>query len=163
MPGHFEPRQAVRALLVAQPEMEVLLIHTLVPDTNTLIWLAPGGGLEAQEDPLDGLFREIHEETGLQVSEAQGPVWKRRMKFHLHGKGWDQSELFYYVPVRKFDPDNSLNPAADEKGIFRGFRWWSQSEIAAAKDEIFVPLTFAEHYARLLHEGTPDAAWEVGR
>lgn len=163
MPKQYEPRQAVRALLVAQPEQEVLLIHTLVPDSNTLIWLAPGGGLEAQEDPLQGLFREVYEETGLTVSAAQGPVWTRRMKFTLHGKHWDQSELFYYIPVTRFEPDNSLNPAADEKDIFRGFRWWSPSAIAAATDQIFVPLTFAAHYARLLDKGIPRTPWDVGR
>ncbi len=163
MANEYEPRQAVRALLVAQSEQEVLLIHTLIPDTDTLIWLAPGGGLEGDEDPLAGLKREVHEETGLQISSAEGPVWQRRMKFRLHGKGWDQSELFYYVPVTKFEPDNSHNPAADEQDIFRGFRWWSPDDIAAAREEIFVPLKFAEHFQRLITQGVPATAWEVGR
>jgi 8-oxo-dGTP pyrophosphatase MutT (NUDIX family) len=159
----YEPRQAVRALLVAEPEQEVLLIHTLVPDTNTLIWLVPGGGLEPDETPLQGLFREVGEETGLQVDEAFGPVWTRRMKFHLHGKGWDQSEWFYLVPVKKFEPDNSSNPAMDEKDIFRGFKWWSAQQIAAATDEIFVPLTFAKHFTHLLTHGLPANPYDVGR
>jgi 8-oxo-dGTP pyrophosphatase MutT (NUDIX family) len=163
MAPQYEYRQAVRALLVDESEQEVLLIHTHVPDTDTLIWLAPGGGLHADESALQGLFREIREETGLQVSNALGPVWTRRMKFHLHGKGWDQSESFYYVPVDKFEPDNTLNPAADERDIFRGFRWWSAQQITDATEEIFVPLTFAKHFRRLLDEGLPASPYDVGR
>ena len=163
MAPQYEYRQAVRALLVAEPEQEVLLIHTHVPDTDTLIWLAPGGGLHPDETPMQGLLREIREETGLEVNNALGPVWTRRMKFHLHGKGWDQSEFFYYVPVNKFEPDNSLNPAADERDIFRGFRWWSARQIAAATDQIFVPLTFARHFCRLLEKGLPEQPYDVGR
>lgn len=163
MTEHFEPRQAVRALLLAEPEQRVLLIHTLVPDTNRLIWLAPGGGLEPGEAPEAGLAREVLEETGLEIGDLQGPVWRRRMKFKLHGKPWDQSEMFYLVRTRMFEPDNSANPAADELSIFRGFKWWSLAEIRAAEDEIFVPLTFAEHLERLLNDEVPEVAYDVGR
>ena len=163
MTEHFEPRQAVRALLVAEPEQRVLLIHTLVPDTNRLIWLAPGGGLEPGEAPEVGLVREVLEETGLEIKNWQGPVWHRRMKFKLHGKPWDQSELYYLVRTQMFKPDNSANPAADELSIFRGFRWWSLREIRAAEDEIFVPVEFAEHFERLLAGEVPGESYDVGR
>jgi 8-oxo-dGTP pyrophosphatase MutT (NUDIX family) len=163
MAEHFQPRPAVRAILVAQPEQRVLLIHTWIPDTQKLIWLAPGGGLEGDEDPITGLYREVEEETGLVPQQAFGPVWRRRQKFHLHGKAFDQSEAFYYVPVAMFEPDNSANPAASERDIFRGFRWWSLDEIKAATDEIFVPLTFADHLQKLFEDGVPAQAYDVGR
>lgn len=163
MTEQFRPRHAARALLIAEPEQRVLLIHTLIPDTDTLIWLAPGGGLEAGEDPLQGLFREIVEETGLVVTEALGPVWHRQQKFHLHGVGYDQFEEFYVVSTTLFEPDNSGNPAEMEKDIFRGFRWWSAEEINAATDEIFVPLTFGKHFSALLAKGIPQPALNVGR
>lgn len=163
MPTVYHPRQAVRGLLIDRAQREVLLIQSLVPDTNTLIWLAPGGGLEPGEAPLDGLFREISEETGLTINAATGPVWTRRMKFTLYGKAWDQSEAYYYVPVTKFEPNARLNPAQNERNSFRAFRWWSAEAIAAATDEIFVPLTFADHYSRLLNDGPRQPAYDVGR
>lgn len=163
MPEQFQQRHAVRALLLAEAEQRVLLIHTLIPDTNTLIWLTPGGGIEAGEDSLTGLYREIEEETGRVVNQAHGPVWHRRQKFHLHGVAYDQFEEFYLVPTTMFAADNSGNPAVKEKDIFRGFRWWSADEIIAATDEIFVPLTFGEHLQTILSTGPPDHAFDVGR
>jgi len=163
MPEVFQHRPAVRAIIVAQPEQRVLLIHTWIPDTQKLIWLAPGGGLEGDEDPLEGLYREVAEETGLVPEQAFGPVWIRRQKFHLHGKAYDQSEAFFYVPVQMFEPDNSANPAASERDIFRGFRWWSVDEIKAATDEIFVPLTLGEHLEKLINDGMPPQPYDVGR
>jgi 8-oxo-dGTP diphosphatase len=163
MAEQFQPRQAARALLIAEPDQRVLLIHTLIPDTDTLIWLAPGGGIEAGEDPLTGLFREIEEETGHLATQAQGPVWHRRQKFYLHGQAYDQYEEFFVVPTEMFEPDNSGNPAVMEKDIFRGFRWWSAAEIVAATDQIFVPLTFGKHFSALLSQGAPVKALDVGR
>jgi 8-oxo-dGTP pyrophosphatase MutT (NUDIX family) len=34
-------------------------------------WSLPGGGLHRHEDPLQGVIREVHEETGLQISPLQ--------------------------------------------------------------------------------------------
>jgi 8-oxo-dGTP diphosphatase len=162
MTDQFQPRQAVRALIVDE-QQRVLLIHTWVPDTDTLIWLAPGGGLDPEEDPLAGLIREVKEETGLAITEAQGPVWRRRQKFYLHGQAYDQSEQFYVVPVTHFTPDNSQNPALDERKIFRGFHWWRAEDIVAATDQIFVPLTLGSQLQNLFTEGLPSRVIDVGR
>ena len=163
---HFTPRQAVRALMVDTTARRVLLIHTMIPDTNTLIWLAPGGGVEAGESLEQALFREVAEETGLEIDQCEGPVWCRRQKFHLHGQAFDQSEQFYLVRTPQFEPDNSANPASDERDIFRGFRWWSLTDIqaaAAARSEIFVPLKFGIYFERLLDEGAGGPTIDVGR
>ena len=163
MTDEYQRRSAVRALLVAEPEQRVLLIRMHVPDTDRMIWLAPGGGIEPGESEHDALTREVQEETGLRAFSTAGPVWTRRMKFTLHDQRIDQSEIYYLIRTTLFEPDNSGNPAQLERSTFREFRWWSLSEISAAEDEIFVPLSFAEHFAHLLAEGVPAAPYDVGR
>ena len=82
---------------------------------------------------------------------------------YLHDQRIDQSEIYYLIRTTLFEPDNSGNPAQLERSTFREFRWWSLAEISAAKDEIFVPLNFAEHFAHLLADGIPAAPYDVGR
>ena len=55
-------RISVVALFV--DEREVLLIHQMTPPEPDC-WDLPGGGLEPHEPLLDGLRREVKEETGL--------------------------------------------------------------------------------------------------
>ena len=161
-------RHAVRALLYATDSQRLLLIHTFIPDSGKLIWLAPGGGMEAAETPHQCLLREIKEETGFcaQHSTPQGPVWYRQQQFALREQQFDQYEEFFWVPVTQFTPDSTNNPAQDEKDIFRGFRWWSLAEIVEAgrtrSGDIFVPLTLGRHLTRLLNEGLPAQAVDVG-
>lgn len=54
-------RQAVRAVILRGSE--ILLLYTRRYDDYSF----PGGGLASGEDPLDGLRRELIEETGAQV------------------------------------------------------------------------------------------------
>ena len=57
-------RHAVRALIVSDPGDRLLLAQLFVPDSGKHIWLAPGGGIEADETADEALKREVWEETG---------------------------------------------------------------------------------------------------
>jgi ADP-ribose pyrophosphatase YjhB (NUDIX family) len=46
---------------------QVLLARWVPPDDGTRLWTMPGGGLDHGEDPVDGVIREVWEETGYQV------------------------------------------------------------------------------------------------
>ncbi len=50
----------------------VLLVRAAPYLTVAGQWFLPGGGLDHGEDPVDGLRREFHEETGLEVTP--GPL-----------------------------------------------------------------------------------------
>ena len=162
MSVEVQRRLAVRGLMVDESDASVLLIHTHIPDSGKLIWLAPGGGREPGESEIECLIREVKEETGYVVEETRGPVWVRQKVFKLHQQTFDQHETFYWVPTRKFEPNADNNPALAERNIFRGFRWWTLDEMREALDEIFVPLTFAQEMENLIKRGMPEVPIDVG-
>ena len=55
---------------------------------GSLDWSTPGGVIEVAEGEtvLDGLTREVHEETGIRVNAWEGPVYEVRAE--AAGMGW---------------------------------------------------------------------------
>ena len=65
--GHDEiPLVAVTAFILSK-DNKLLLIER----TDNKKWGFPGGGLELREKVLDGLKREVYEETGIEVIKAE--------------------------------------------------------------------------------------------
>ena len=61
-------RQRTSVYGVIKTTKDILLIRDRTSSNKT--WDLPGGGVEADETLLDGLKREINEETGLDISNA---------------------------------------------------------------------------------------------
>lgn len=53
---------------------------------GVLDWTPPGGVIDAGEALVDGLTREVAEETGLRVTAWRGPLWEIRVE--APGLGW---------------------------------------------------------------------------
>lgn len=53
---------------------------------GALDWSPPGGVIDAGEGLIDGLTREVHEETGLVVLDWDGPVYE--VHAEAPGLGW---------------------------------------------------------------------------
>ena len=82
---------AVRRWLVASGIVEgpdgLLLVQNRRRD-GALDWSPPGGVIEVQdgESVRDGLTREVYEETGIRVTEWEGPVYE--VEAEAAGMGW---------------------------------------------------------------------------
>lgn len=65
--------QRVRLAAYAWCEQDgaVLLTRISAAGPGGGLWTLPGGGLDFGEDPLDGVIREVDEETGLRVEPGQ--------------------------------------------------------------------------------------------
>lgn len=103
------PREwLVGGAVVAAPE-GVLLVrnrrHTGLHD-----WTPPGGVIDAGEALVEGLTREVVEETGLRVTAWHGPLWEIRVE--APGLGWRLR-----VEVHRADAFEGELVLADPDGI----------------------------------------------
>lgn len=156
-------RRAVRALLV-DPDDRVLLVRFEFRDGT--VWALPGGGVEAGEDPIDALHRELAEELGLIGADIGPHVWDR---IHLiefehgdDGHRWDgQHDRIHLVRTVAFEPRPRLSWEQLRAERLHEVRWWTLGEIHAHRGR-FAPRRFAEHLTRLLRDGPPEHPLDVG-
>ena len=140
----------MRALLLDAGTEEILLIKALVPDTGVKLWFTQGGGREDNEPDLQCLAREVHEETGLAELPEAFEVWTRSEQFVFMGQHYHQDELYFLVPVERFDVAQQ-HLEAHERDTFLEARWWRLDDIGQA-DEVFVPADIGALLKELLEQ-----------
>jgi 8-oxo-dGTP diphosphatase len=99
-------------------------------------WDIPGGFLEEGEDPLDGLRRELKEETGLEVDPGRFlGIWMDK----YGGDSTAESTLNLYWTARVVGGEAA--PADDVAEL----RWFDRDELPAPNELAFenVPLVLA--------------------
>lgn len=57
--------------IIVNEENKILVLERSDKTGGPNVWSLPGGALEDKEDPVEGIKREIKEETGLEISEIK--------------------------------------------------------------------------------------------
>jgi 8-oxo-dGTP diphosphatase len=81
-----EPRQWVVGGAVIESDAGILLVQNRRRN-GRVDWSPPGGVIDEGETLLEGLTREVREETGLRVTEWVGPVYE--IHALAPGLGWE--------------------------------------------------------------------------
>ena len=153
-------RTAVRGVILT-PERRILLMQVREPVSGRVLWFTPGGGLDPGENAVDGLKRELQEETGLSGMEIGPLLWTRDHDFEWNGRRVRQQERYYLVETALFEPSAAGNPDASEQSWFLGFGWW-WAEAILASDETFSPRRLGHYLAPVIRHGPPDTPVEIG-
>ena len=132
-------RLASRILLISDSRR--LLLFKIHYDSGVLAgksyWATPGGKLRSDESFETAAIRELHEETGIEVQSVGHCVARKEFSWQMpDGEQVIAVENYYVVHVR--DEQCSATRWSDqEREAMFEVRWWSESELAACREEIF--------------------------
>jgi len=168
-PGHPATlRRAVRAVILAEDDCVLLcrfsFPHPAVPAGTTVVWAAPGGGIEPGELPLEALRRELLEETGLVLDADPPHVWHQEVAVRDRADGYDGLVNDYYlVRTTRFDPRGALTDDDLAAEHISGMRWWRHADIATySGSDLFSPRDIATPLAALLAGDVPPTPVVLG-
>jgi ADP-ribose pyrophosphatase YjhB (NUDIX family) len=139
----------------------VLLVRFEFPTAT--VWGLPGGGLEPDEQPVEGLRRELREELGLVEVEIGPHVWNREHVIPMTTGHDGQRDQIYLVRLPRFEPVPQIGWEAMRAEFVHEIRWWSLDEIAAASPtRYFAPRRLASLARQLLDGGPPMRPIDTG-
>jgi 8-oxo-dGTP pyrophosphatase MutT (NUDIX family) len=122
-------RAAVRVLCL-DSSGRVLLMHWRDPVDGHQLWEPPGGGVEADETPLDTARREWAEETGLPEPDVVGePTTVARDEF-WSGQRVVVDETFFLARLATAGTPEPWGFTDVETATFLGFAWVGRAELA---------------------------------
>lgn len=150
-------RHSVRALILDEDD-RILLCRFAIPEpAGTVVWAAPGGGIEPGETPLAALRRELLEEVGLAVNADPPHVWHQEVVAPGHAAGYDGVINDYFlVRTAGFDPRGTLSDVELAAENISGLEWWDPSEVARYDGpDLFSPRDLATPLTALITSGIP--------
>ncbi|CAN5131826.1 hypothetical protein BH09ACT6_BH09ACT6_19280 [soil metagenome] len=128
-------------VLLFDADDRVLLFLTKAPvSTNPTRWVTPGGHVEPGESHPGAAVRELFEETGLQVTEAQlgSPILSCEFSDErAPGVFKTNYEEWFVFRTERFTV-SSANWTPEENVDMEASRWWGAGEIEQS-GELFEP------------------------
>lgn len=121
-------------------------------------WITPGGGVEPGETLRAAALREVAEETGLQLADAdlRGPVAHRTGVFGYSDRTVVNDETYFLAAVPAFEVVDDGH-TEDERLTMLGHRWWTPDELAATQDDVQPPALLE------VLRASPEHPLELGR
>ena len=143
-------------LLVIDPR-ERLLLFRFDNGRDSVSWLTPGGGIHRGETIEAAAVRELAEETGHVVTEAnlgpavatRGGIWRADRA----GRLVFGADTFFLVRVAH-SAVNTDGHEELERSIITGLRWWTVPELRSTRERLSPP-GVADLVASLLADGAP--------
>ncbi|MEN9872494.1 MAG: hypothetical protein RL450_429 [Actinomycetota bacterium] len=125
-------RDTVRTLIVAPGERFLMFYSRFDPGVELPPqWIFPGGGIEAGENQVQAILREILEETGLQLMPDQvaGPWAEHQFEFESKHEFDSGTAWFFTVRVEtEFEPQSNLWTPEEHRDTI-SHRWLTIEEI----------------------------------
>ncbi len=131
-------RRTARVLLVDDRDRLLLFAGTDPGVPGTQWWETPGGGIDPGETERAAAVRELFEETGTVVAEADllGPVMTRRVVHGYSDVVIEQQDVLFACWVPAFEVSDAGH-TAEERQVMTAHRWWTRADLAGTAEALW--------------------------
>lgn len=141
MPEEQQYRRRSARVLLIDGRDRLLLLRKLPNKLfleEGITWWTPGGGIEPNESLRQAASRELHEEVGLKIDEADlgDPVANRSGHADLPWASGLFRDDFFHYRVDRHEVDTSRQQDYEIE-MDAGHHWWSILELATSTETIF--------------------------
>ncbi|MFJ3777402.1 NUDIX hydrolase [Streptomyces sp. NPDC090075] len=157
-------RHSVRAIILDEDDRVLLCRFAIPKPAGTVVWAAPGGGIEPGETPYAALRRELREEIGLALRADPPHVWHQEVVAPDHAEGYDGVVNDYFlVRTVHFRPRGTLTDDQLAAENISELKWWHPDEVVSyAGPDLFSPRDLATPLTALITSGVPAAPVRLG-